>query len=167
MSWAARIGVKIVLVNVRASLMHWRASTTYHHSCARRCLSSPHVSQFLPQKRSHQACEKLLDLSSVGFSWTGVRLVQVSGVSCVSHAAVHMVGSSKAIPVSRETMRFLNVSSVPAFGLFSAPLRHSLSQHCARGLSLTYLSRSLCPTQYLLYGIFFPITIHDVLVPRS
>ena len=80
--------------------------------------------------------ELSLDLS--GFRELVVMLVQVSGVACVSHDAVRSVPGTRVLPVSRATMKFLNVSLVPAFGLFSLPLRHSLSQQCARGLSLTY-----------------------------
>ena len=49
-----------------------------------------------------------------------------------------------------------------SFGLFSLLLRHSLSQPCALGLSVTCPTRSLSPTQcLLLYGVSFPMTIHD------
>ena len=84
---------------------------------------------------------------------------QVSGVSCVSHDGVRLEPSPRAHIVSRAKMEFLIVSSVPAFGLFSRTLRHSLSQPCALGLSVTCLTRSLSPTQCLLYGVSHPMTI--------
>ena len=58
-------------------------------------------------------------------------------MTSVSPDAVRWVPTPTALPVSRATMKFLNVSSVPAFGLFSLPLRHSLFRQCARGSSLT------------------------------
>ena len=94
------------------------------------------------------------------------RLVQVSGVSCVSHDAVRLVPGPRALPVSRATMKCLNASSVPASGVFPSPLRHSLSQQSAPGLSLTYLTRSLCPTLCPLWRASFLMTIHDVLVAK-
>ena len=72
-------------------------------------------------------------------------LVHVSGESCVSHDAARSV-----LLASRATLMFLNVSSVPVFGLFSAPLRRFLLQRCARGLSLTYLTRSFVRRSVLL-----------------
>ena len=89
-----------------------------------------------------------------GFRGLVVRLVQVLGVSCVSHDAVRLVPGPKALPVSRATMKFLNVSSVPAFRLLSPRLRHSLFRPCARRSSLTYLTRSLCPMAIL--GVLVP-----------
>ena len=82
-----------------------------------------------------------------GFREQVVTLVRVSGVSCVSHDAVRLVLGPRALFVSRATMMFLNVSSVPTSGFFSLPLRHSLSQRCAPGSSMTYFTRSLCATQ--------------------
>ena len=82
----------------------------------------------------------LLDLSSVGSSCTG-------GKAGARVRAVHLVPNTRAFPVCRGTMKFLNGSSVPDFGLFSLPLRHFSSQQCARASSLTYLTRSFCPTQ--------------------
>ena len=78
-----------------------------------------------------------------------VRLVQVSDVSCVFHDAVSSVSGPRVLLI----MKFLNVSSVPVFGLLSLPLRHSLSQQCARGSSLTCQTRFLSPAQYLLGGV--------------
>ena len=44
----------------------------------------------------------------------------------------------------------------------SSALRHSLPQQCGRGLSVTCLTRYLCPTL-----VSFPTTIHDVPASRS
>ena len=96
---------------------------------------------------------ELIDLSPVWFSWAGGEAgARVSGVSCVSHDAVRLVPGPRVPLVSRATVVFLNVSSVPVFGLFSPPLLHSLSQQCARGLSLTCLTRSL-----FSHAVFVPL----------
>ena len=53
------IDVNIILANVHAPCkMLCGATTTEHHSCARRPSSSPHVGQFLPQTSCRQACER-------------------------------------------------------------------------------------------------------------
>ena len=67
-----------------------------------------------------------------------VRLVQVPGVSCVSHDAVRLVPGPRALPVYRAAMKFLNVSLVAAFGLFSFQWHRSLFQQRARGSSLSH-----------------------------
>ena len=59
----------------------------------------------------------------------------MSSVSFVSHDAVRSVPGPRVLPVSRATMMFLHVSSVPVFRLVSPPSRRFLSQRCARGLS--------------------------------
>ena len=72
--------------------------------------------------------------------------------------------------LSRSWSRLVSVhfslapSSLPPSPL--SPLRHSLSQQCARALSLNCLTRSFCPTQSLPHGVSFPTTIHDLLVER-
>ena len=96
-----------------------------------------------------------------------MRVVQVSGASCVSHDAVRSVPSPKALLESRATVKFLNISSAPAFGLLSLSHRTLLCPNNVLGvLSMTYQPD---PFVYAvsLYGVSFLMTIHDVLVPRS
>ena len=90
-----------------------------------------------------------------GFSVLVVRLVQVSGVSCVSHDAVRLVPGPNAVPLSRAPMKSLGSSL--RIGSRS-PLCHSFVPTYVLGsLSLTCLTRSRCPpTQCLLYGVSFP-----------
>ena len=90
----------------------------------------------------------------------------MSGVSCVSHDVVRSVPGPNVLIIYRATM-ILHVSSVPVFGLFPLLSRPSFSQRSARGSTLTCPTKSLCPTQRPLYGLSFPTTIHNVLVPRS
>ena len=63
-------------------------------------------------------------------------------------------------------MMFLNFSSVPAFGLFSPHCATLCPKNVLGVLSLTCLTGSLCPALRLPYGVSFPTTVHDVLMPK-
>ena len=112
----------------------------------------------------------LLDLSSVGFSCAGGKAG--AGVRCLLRLprrgafGTRSQGTPCISGNSGASERFVG-SSLRIVLAPVAPFIVPLSQQCARGLFLSYLLKFHSPTQCLLHGVSFLMTIHDVLVPRS
>ena len=87
-------------------------------------------------------------MSSIGSSCTG-------GETGARVKAVHLVPNTKNCPVFRATMQFLNVSSVPDFGLFSLPLRHFSSQTMCSGFVSDLPNQILLSYAVSPYGVSF------------
>ena len=103
---------------------------------------------------------ELLDWSSVGSSCTG-------GKAGVSVRAVHLVPNSKAFPVFRATMKFLNVSSGTRLWIVLAPIAPFFVPTMCSGFVSDLPNQILLSYAVSPYGVSFLMTIHDVLVPRS